>query len=777
MTLDDARHLDKHVRVARPGEFFDQDADATESATPRPPTRAGPGVLYDQDSLVVPTPVDASTAARRRRSLDRQRERELEYRREIEFERARDDRRRRTREAQSSATADSKSALLPANTPAERHDQPPALDQSPPVRARRPSAAPDPRATAPPVPPTTAPPVPPVVPEPATPVPPVPPSAPVVPVSRPPAAPATPILAAGQGDSLVSPIPTAALDQLTVPAGSAGDISASSIPGSGPRIPEPPSTGRATAVLAAGTLASRLTGFVRVLTIGYVLGVTSLSDAYNYANGVPNIIYDLVLGGILSATLVPVFVEQLRGEDRSENMRALSAVVTAIVAALAAVTALLWLVAPWVIDFYLILNPAATGGAERALATRLLHFFAPQVFFLGAIVVSTALLNARRNFTAAAFSPVANNLIGIAALLATKAVASHILTSKTSSPASVLEGLGHDHRAIWILGIGTTAGYLVQLLIQLPAMRRVGFQLRPVWDLHHPAVRRVARLSTWLVGVVIANQLSLALVMILAGKVQGGVTAYQFSYQFFQLPYALIVVSVASALMPDLSERWSSGDRRGFERTFVAGLRVSLALIVPVGFVYVAIAQPFIQLAVHHGRVTESGADLVSSSLAIFAAGLPGFSAFFLLMRLYQAMQNTRIMFWIYVFENSLTVVFALIFDPILGVPGLALAWVAPYTVAAFVAAYDLRHRVGSLGGRHTIRALLRVVVASGITAAVVVAIGLPFPSDAGDPLLVARLIVQIGVGTVVYVALADFLGIKELRPVGRLARRMVGGR
>ncbi len=256
------------------------------------------------------------------------------------------------------------------------------------------------------------------------------------------------------------------------------------------------STERATAILAAGTFASRLTGFVRVLAIGYVLGVSSLSDAYNYANGIPNIIYDLLLGGILSATLIPVFVEQLRKEDRAESMRAISAITTAIVAALAVITALLWLLAPLIIHFYLLLNPATTGAAERALATRLLHYFAPQVFFLGAIVVSTALLNARRNFTAAAFSPVVNNLIAIGALLATKVVASGILTSKTTNAAGVLQRMTSDQHAIWVLGIGTTAGYVVQLLVQLPAMRRVGFRLRPVWDLHHPAVRRVAQLST-----------------------------------------------------------------------------------------------------------------------------------------------------------------------------------------------------------------------------------------------------------------------------------------
>ena len=540
-----------------------------------------------------------------------------------------------------------------------------------------------------------------------------------------------------------------------------------------PKGPRGTSTERATAILAAGTFASRLTGFVRVLAIGYVLGVSSLSDAFNYANGIPNIIYDLLLGGILSATLIPVFVEQLRKEDRAESTRAISAITTAILAALVVITAVLWLLAPLIIHFYLLLNPASTGAAERALATRLLHYFAPQVFFLGAIVVSTALLNARRNFTAAAFSPVVNNLIAIGALLATKVIASGILTSKTTSAAGVLQRVTSDQHAIWVLGIGTTAGYVAQLLVQLPAMRRVGFRLRPVWDLHHPAVRRVAQLSTWLIGVVIANQIALALVMILAGKVQGGVTAYQFSYQFFQLPYALIVVSIATALMPDLAERWTTGDRRGFERQFVTGLRVALAVVVPVGLVYVAIAQPFIHVAVDHGRVSATGGHLVGVCLAIFAAGLPGFSAFFMLMRLYQATQNTRTMFWIYLMENGLTVVAALALNPILGVPGLVLAWVGPYTIGAVVAAYDLRRRVGSLGGTYTVRALARILIASGITGAAAFGVGRLFPSGAGDPVLIARLVAQVVVGALVYLAMARAIGIKEVGLVARLARRV----
>lgn len=535
--------------------------------------------------------------------------------------------------------------------------------------------------------------------------------------------------------------------------------------------------GRATAVLAFGTFASRVTGFVRVLAIGYVLGVGSLSDAFNYANGVPNIIYDLLVGGILSATLIPVFVEHMGEPDSRRGSRAVSAVLTAIAAVLVVVSGFLWLIAPWLIRFYLILNQHSAGAAERSLATSLLRYFAPQVFFLGTIVATTALLNARRRFTVAAVSPVINNVIAIAALLVTKFVAENILAAPHATADQTLVAFSRDSRAVLILGAGTTLGYAVQLLVQIPPTLRLGLRLRPVWDFRHPAVRRVASLSTWLVGVVIANQISLALVMVLAGRTTGGLTAYQFAYQFFQLPYALVAVSVASAIMPDLSERWANRQRVAFERQFVTGLRVTLAVLIPLSLVYLAVAQPFIQLAIQHGRVTHSGADLVTSSLVLFAVGLPGFSAFFLLMRAYQAMQDARTMFWIYVVENGLTLISAPVLSALLGVPGLALAWVGPYTIASVYAVIRLRDEVGPLGGWLTVRALMRIVFASVVTLAVVVAIGIPLSGYHGDAVLIGRLLVQVLAGVAVYVWMARVLHIRELQPVLAMAGRLTGRR
>lgn len=534
--------------------------------------------------------------------------------------------------------------------------------------------------------------------------------------------------------------------------------------------------GRATAILAFGTFASRLTGFVRVLAIGYVLGVGVLSDAFNYANGIPNIVYDLLLGGILSATLIPVFVEYLADDDPGEASRSLSAVMTAISVALVGVSAVLWLAAPLIIHFYLILSPSSTGGAEKDLATRLLRYFAPQVFFLGTTVATTALLNARRRFTAAAISPVLNNLIAIVALLLTKSIADKVLTNHTLSPTATLDAFGADGRAVLILGAGTTLGYAVQLLVQLPALHRLGLRLHPVWDPRHPAVRRVATLSSWLVGVVLTNQASLALVMILAGRTSGGVTAYQFAYQFFQLPYALIAVSVASAIMPNLAEHWSADRKVQFESQFVRGFRVSLAVLIPVALVYMAVAQPFIQLAIHHGAVGGHGARLVTSTLIYFAGGLPGFSAFFLLMRAFQAMQDARTMFRIYVIENVLTVIAALALSPVLGIPGLALAWVGPYTVASVYAVVLLRRTVGPLGGMLTVKALGRMLIASAVTGGVAVAIGLPFAHHDADVWLVGRLVAQVGAATVTYALVGRLLQIRELRPIiGMLSRLRLG--
>jgi putative peptidoglycan lipid II flippase len=513
--------------------------------------------------------------------------------------------------------------------------------------------------------------------------------------------------------------------------------------------------------VAAGTLLSRLTGFGRVIALVWAFHLTRLADVYNIANTVPNLLYDLVLGGVLSATLVPVFVDYLGRKDEEESWRAISAVVTAITVTLAGLTVIFWLIAPALIRFYLMLNHTASAADQRAIGTTLLRLFVPQLFLLGGIAVTTALLNARRHFFAPAFSPVLNNLIAIAAIVGTRLVASSLR----------LGDFRHDTTALLLLGLGTTAGYLVQLVVQVPPLFRGGFRLRPVWDPSHPAVRTVLRLSLWTFGAVVTNQIAFNLILVLAGKKAGDVTVFNTAFQFFQLPYAIFAVSIAAVITPDLAERWTQADVAGFRRQMASGLRLTLAILVPAAIGYVLLAHPFLELVFRHGSFSGADAYRIGTVVAFFAIGLPGFSAFLLLMRGYQAMQDTRSMFWMYVIENGVTVVLATALYPAMGVNGLALGWVLAYSLGAVVAFVHLGRRCGGLEGEATGAAMLRVGLASIGMAAVVWIIRLLI-GGGSDAQLAAEVLVGAIVGAGVYLALLRVLGVKEVWSTLQRVRR-----
>jgi putative peptidoglycan lipid II flippase len=209
----------------------------------------------------------------------------------------------------------------------------------------------------------------------------------------------------------------------------------------------------------------------------------------------------------------------------------------------------------------------------------------------------------------------------------------------------------------------------------------------------------------------------------------------------------------------------------GFRRQMAGGLRLTLALLIPAAVGYVALAQPFLTLIFHHGSFSAHDAHKIGTVVALFAVGLPGFSAYLLLMRAYQAMQDTKSMFWLYVVENGVTIVLATALDPAFGVGGLALGWVLAYTVGAIVAFFNLRKRTGGLEGRATARTLARVAVATVIMLVAVLALRLVLGGGGSD----RRLVVVVGagaiVGTVVYVVVCRFLGVSELDVILRRRR------
>ena len=383
-------------------------------------------------------------------------------------------------------------------------------------------------------------------------------------------------------------------------------------PGSeGPPFEEPPGPGAPAGGAAPGTRSTcagppsawrwapgsrRLTGVARVLALAYALGFTRLADAYNLANTTPNMLYDVVLGGVLSATFIPVFVDRLATRSERDAWRAISAVVTLSVVVLAGASVVFFLAAPLIISAFTALDHTHGGlataslGHERAVATTLLRWFVPQVFFYGLIALATALLNTRRKFGAPAWVPIANNLVSVGVLLWFHHVA---------GVPSLLGAQLHRNQLV-LLGLGTTLGVVVQALLLLPSLGRARLRrLTWRWEPGHEAVRTVVRLGAWTFGFVMANQVALFVVLALAVGAGGAapVSSYTYAYTFLQMPYAVVAVSVMSAVTPDLSEKWATGDRAGFRRRMAGGLRAVLAIIVPAATGMLLLAKPAVAAA------------------------------------------------------------------------------------------------------------------------------------------------------------------------------------
>lgn len=532
----------------------------------------------------------------------------------------------------------------------------------------------------------------------------------------------------------------------------------------GPGEPPAPGLARATAIQAIGTMLSRLTGFGRIFAFAYALGAGRLADTYTLANNTPNILYELILGGVLSGTLVPVFVRELRRgpEEGGEEAgwRAVSAVFTLALVAAAALAAAFVVVAPLFIRLYTLRTRQEVSEDQIAVATGLLRLFAPQVFFYGLISVTTAILRARRRFAAPMFAPVLNNLVVIGLFL------SYPTVIGTRS----LQDVRADHGAILLLGLVTTAGVAAMALGQFP-FRIVHRHIRLVWDPHHPAVRTILGLSGWTVAFVLANQVALFVVYVLANGRSGDVTVYFLTYTIFLLPHGIVSVSVISAVQPELADRWAAGDAAGFRRQVGVGLRMIALLLIPAAAGYALLARPIVSMLLEHGALQATGADRVAGTLTLMALGLPAYSCWLFLTSCYQAMQNTRTLFFLYLIENGVNLVAALVLYRLLRVQGLGLALALAYAAGTLAALVDLRRRAGGLEGHVVASSLLRILGATAVMSAAVLVTRSLVGSNTGVGAL-ARTGAATAVGVTFYLAGCRVFRVGELRSLRTLRRR-----
>jgi putative peptidoglycan lipid II flippase len=523
----------------------------------------------------------------------------------------------------------------------------------------------------------------------------------------------------------------------------------------------------ATAGMAVGTALSRITGVIKLIVLVYAIGTQWFADGYNLANNTPNMIHDIVLGGVLSATFVPVFVDRLSTRKGPEAWRAISAVTTMTIAVLAVASVIFWFAVPEIINIYTVANHTAQAPQQRAEAVTLLKWFVPQLAFYGLISLFTALLNARRKFAMPMFVSVANNLVVIAALLWFHAVVGNLSLSAIARHASFLA----------ILGLGTTLGVVVQAVLLLPSLHRADLHIKFVWDPGHEAMRTIMRLAGWTFGLVLANQLALTIILALADgdKTTGAVSAYTYAYTFFQLPYGIVAVSIMSAVAPSLAERWALRDTTGFRRRMSYGLRGMLAIIIPATVGMLILSHVLSDLIFAHGATSAAGAGTIGSTLAMFSLGLPGFCVFLYMTRVLQAMQDTRTAFYLYVVENVINVVVGLALVGPLGVRGLALSLSIAYSVTAVLAVSVLRGRLGGLGGDQVSQPVKRVVISSAVMAVVTVLAVNVSSAQSGFGVFL-RVALAVVVGLLAYAGTAALLAARAAKHRGGPRPRHGGG-
>ncbi|MCQ4081799.1 murein biosynthesis integral membrane protein MurJ [Streptomyces sp. RB6PN25] len=473
---------------------------------------------------------------------------------------------------------------------------------------------------------------------------------------------------------------------------------------------------KSSAVMAAGTLVSRLTGFLRTLVIGGAIGVSTLGDSYQVANTLPTMIYILVGGGALNAVFVPQLVRAMKDDEDGGEAYA-NRLLTLVVVGLAAVTAVMVIGAPVLVR--LMSDSIASDPVRMSVTVSFTRYCLPTMFFMGVHVVLGQILNARGRFGAMMWTPVLNNIVVIATFGAFIWVYGTARTSGVDAATISPEG-------VRLLGIGTLLGLTVQALAMVPYLREAGLRIRPRFDWRGHGLGHAAKLAKWTFFFVLANQAGMLVVIQLAtwaGSVadkQGypgtGITAYNYALLLWQMPQAIITVSVMTAVLPRISRAAVDGDSSAVRDDLSYGLRTSAVAIVPCAFAFLALGVPMATMM--YSSSGESGARSIGFVLMAFGLGLIPYSVQYVVLRGFYAYEDTRTPFYntviVAVVNAAASGVCFLLLPARWAVVGMAASYGIAYAVGVSVAVRRLRRRIGDdLDGAHVVRTYARLIGAS----------------------------------------------------------------
>ena len=479
---------------------------------------------------------------------------------------------------------------------------------------------------------------------------------------------------------------------------------------------------KSSALMAAGTLVSRVTGFVRTLVIAAAIGVATLGDSYAVANTLPTMIYILTIGGGLNSVFVPQLVRAMKDDDDGGAAYA-NRLLTVVMVILGGIVAVTVIGAPLLIR--LMSAKIAANPDTYNVAITFARYCLPTIFFMGVHVVMGQVLNARGRFGAMMWTPVLNNIVVIFTFVMFIWVYGSYSTTHMDATTITPEGTR-------LLGIGTLLGLVVQSLAMLPYLRDAGFKFRPRFDWRGHGLGHAAKLAKWTFFFVLANQAGLIAVTQLAtwagsnadkdGYQGTGITAYNNALLIWQMPQAIITVSVMAAVLPRISRAAADGDISAVRDDISYGLRTSAVAMVPAGFAFLALGVPMCGLL--YASTGAESAQNIGFILMAFGIGLIPFSVQSVILRGFYAVEDTRTPVYNTVIVAAVNAVASAVCFLILpsrwAVVGMAFSYGLAYAVGVGVAAKRLRSRLrGDLDGRRVVRTYARLIGACVPAAAI----------------------------------------------------------
>ncbi len=471
---------------------------------------------------------------------------------------------------------------------------------------------------------------------------------------------------------------------------------------------------KSSAVMAAGTLVSRLTGFIRSALIVSALGVGLLGDTFQVVYQIPTMIYILTVGGGLNSVFVPQLVRSMKEDDDGGEAYA-NRLLTLVMVALGLLTVLGILLAPQLVRVMSV--PVANDPAATEVGTTLLRYFLPSIFFMGVHVVMGQILNARGKFGAMMWTPVLNNIVIIATL------GMFIWVYGTSASSDMTVG-NIPPEAERLLGFGVLLGLVVQALAMIPYLRETGFTLRPRFDWKGHGLGKAAKLAKWTILFVLANQAGALVVTQLATgatvdlpSTSGiGFSAYANAQLIWGLPQAIITVSLMAALLPRLARSAQDGDSGSVRDDISQGLRTTAVAIVPISFGFVALGIPMCTLI--FGSSGSAQATNMGYMLMAFGLGLIPYSVQYVVLRAFYAYEDTRTPFYNTVIVAAMNAAASAACYFVLptrwAVTGMAAAYGLSYAIGVGIAWQRLRKRLGGdLDGSRVLRTYARLGIAA----------------------------------------------------------------